>query len=87
VALNWTIGRGPRQRLFAQTLQSAISFSNASAVGIKFAEQLERELGVSGFVVVSGLALTTRGLGLAGLFGKDYIGVPLVQPNALPNSS
>jgi DNA processing protein len=48
---------------------------NASAVGVKFAETLARELGKEGFVIVSGLA---RGIDLAGHRGSLSTGTVAV---------
>jgi DNA processing protein len=48
---------------------------NASAVGVKFAETLARELGKEGFVIVSGLA---RGIDLAGHRGSLLTGTVAV---------
>ncbi|MGE0653807.1 MAG: DNA-processing protein DprA [Alphaproteobacteria bacterium] len=47
--------RGHRPALQAPTV-AIVGSRNASAVGMKFAEQMARELGAAGFVVASGLA-------------------------------
>ncbi|GMG84778.1 DNA-processing protein DprA [Paralimibaculum aggregatum] len=73
----WTLGQG---RVFAAPSAAIVGARNASALGLRTARQIARDLGAAGRVVVSGLA---RGIDAAAHDGSLETGTVAVLPGGL----